>query len=626
MSYALNTAVAGLRLAQSQISIVSQNVANAGTVGYVRRTLDAKAIGPGNNGVATGTIARTLDAAALKQMRLETSGAAYTGVNSSVRTSLDALYGIPGDSTSLDGVINSFASSLQALAASPSSAAARSAVVQAATSLASQIGSIANGVQDLRSAMESQLAQDTADASGLLASIAKLNAKISLTPDDTGRADLLDQRDQAINSLSALMDVQTVARSDGSLSVLTNSGVTLVEGGEAAKLSFDSRGTLSPNASYSTHASERGVGTITATTPSGATIDLIADNAIRSGSMAAAIEARDSILPQAQRQLDDLAAALASAMSDKTVTGTASGSGIGIDLDGIQPGNTLTLAVKAPDGSVRNITLVASAGATTALDPNQTNDPNALAQTFDISGGPSTYAAAIQAALSGLSGRATAAGYPSVPLLSATGTGSAVTIAGASGWAVTAGSSEITVPDKASTTKTGTSEFALFVDAGAGNKLYTGSFDGGSQLTGFAQRIGINPAIRSDTSALVAMSTSTASGDTTRPQALYDALSSTNRTFSAASGIGGTDAPSSSTILGFAQGIIANQGAAAASAQSLDQGQAIALATAQSRFSSQAGVNIDEEMSKLIELQTAYTANARVLTAARDMLDTLLRI
>ena len=44
-------------------------------------------------------------------------------------------------------------------------------------------------------------------------------------------------------------------------------------------------------------------------------------------------------------------------------------------------------------------------------------------------------------------------------------------------------------------------------------------------------------------------------------------------------------------------------------------------ATAQARFASDAGVNIDEEMSKLIELQTAYTANARVLTAAREVVD-----
>ena len=60
--------------------------------------------------------------------------------------------------------------------------------------------------------------------------------------------------------------------------------------------------------------------------------------------------------------------------------------------------------------------------------------------------------------------------------------------------------------------------------------------------------------------------------------------------------------------------------------RSLDEGQGIALATAQSRVASTSGVSIDEEMSKLVQLQTAYSANARVLTAARDLLDTLLRI
>ena len=109
---ALNTASAGLRLTQAQIGIVSQNVANAGTVGYVKRTLDSVTTGPGNSGVATGTVGRTLDAAALKQLRLETSGAAYTALNSAVLTQVDKLYGTPGDSNALDGVVNGFASSL----------------------------------------------------------------------------------------------------------------------------------------------------------------------------------------------------------------------------------------------------------------------------------------------------------------------------------------------------------------------------------------------------------------------------------------------------------------------------------------------------------------------------------
>jgi flagellar hook-associated protein 1 FlgK len=38
------------------------------------------------------------------------------------------------------------------------------------------------------------------------------------------------------------------------------------------------------------------------------------------------------------------------------------------------------------------------------------------------------------------------------------------------------------------------------------------------------------------------------------------------------------------------------------------------------------GVNVDQEMASLISLQTAYGANARVMTAVRDMIDTLLRM
>ena len=75
---------------------------------------------------------------------------------------------------------------------------------------------------------------------------------------------------------------------------------------------------------------------------------------------------------------------------------------------------------------------------------------------------------------------------------------------------------------------------------------------------------------------------------------------------------------------GIAQDLLGQHGEA--QAQQLDEGQQIALSTAQSRFAEQSGVKIDEEMSKLIQLQSAYSANARVLTAAKEMLDTLMRI
>ena len=622
---ALSTAAAGLQATQAAIGIVSQNVANAGTAGYVRRTLNSVATGLNNSGVATGTITRSFDAAALKQLRLETAGAAYTGTRADITSQVDKLYGTPGDSTALDGTLNSFTESLQELSANPTSAAARSTVLSNASSLAGQINSTAASVQNLRSGIEAQLGTDTAAASTLLKSIATLNSKIQNTSDDGARADLQDQRDQAVNSLSSYFDVQTVDQRDGTVSVLTGSGVTLVDRGSASTLTFDGRGTLGANSAYSTDPSQRTVGTITATTPAGAAVDLGAPGALRSGSLAAQLELRDKTLPQAQRQLDDLAAGLASALTDTSVTGTVAGGAATIDLTGIQAGNTLTVPVTAPDGSVRNVTLIASNAATKGVDPAQTNDASGLAQTFDISGGPSTYAAKLQAALTALSSRATAAGYRNVPTLTASGSGATVTIAGSGGYAAAAASANVTVPTSASDLKTGYPQIALFVD-GSGNSLFTGSFDNGSQRTGLAQRLSVNTALTANSSALTASSAtdSTASGG--RAQFVYTALTSAQTTFSSSSGIGGVSAPYTTNVAGFAQDLIASQGSASATASTLNDSQQVALSTAQSRFSTAAGVNIDEEMSNLIALQTAYGANARVLTAARDMLNQLLQI
>lgn len=622
---ALLTATAGLKATQAAIGLVSQNVANAGTAGYVRRTLNSVATGQNNSGVAAGTITRSFDAAALRQLRLETAGAAYTATRADIATQLDKLYGTPGDSTALDGTLNSFTESLQELSANPTSAAARSTVLNDAAALAGQINAAAAGVQNLRSGIEAQLGDDTASASGLMKTIAALNRKIGNTTDDAARADLQDQRDQAVNGLSSYLDVQTVDQRDGTVTVLTASGVTLVDRASAAALSFDGKGTLKAESSYSADAGKRTVGTITATTPGGARIDLGAPGALRSGSLAAQLELRDKTLPQAQRQFDDLAAGLSSALTDRSVTGTVSGGAATIDLTGIRAGNALTLPVTAPDGSVRNIILIASNAATKGVDPGQTDDSSGLAQTFDISGGPSTYAAKIQAALTALSTRATAAGYRNVPTLAASGGTASVTIAGSAGFAVAAASADITVPASAADLKTGYPQIALFVD-GAGNRLFTGSFDDGSQRTGLAQRLSVNAALVANSAALTASGATDPTASGSRAQFVYAALTSAQTTFSSSSGIGGISAPYGASVVRFAQDVIAAQGSASATVATLNDSQQVALSTAQSRFSTSAGVNIDEEMSNLIALQTAYGANARVLTAARDMLNQLLQI
>jgi len=72
--------------------------------------------------------------------------------------------------------------------------------------------------------------------------------------------------------------------------------------------------------------------------------------------------------------------------------------------------------------------------------------------------------------------------------------------------------------------------------------------------------------------------------------------------------------------------MISQQGAAAESANSLKQGQDIVVNSLQQRFNDQAGVNVDSEMANLLQLQSAYAANARVMTTVRDLLDLLMKM
>jgi flagellar hook-associated protein 1 FlgK len=72
--------------------------------------------------------------------------------------------------------------------------------------------------------------------------------------------------------------------------------------------------------------------------------------------------------------------------------------------------------------------------------------------------------------------------------------------------------------------------------------------------------------------------------------------------------------------------MISQQGEAAAAADSLNQGQTIVVNSLQQRFNDASGVNIDAEMATLLKLQTAYGANARVMSAVKDLFELLLRM
>jgi flagellar hook-associated protein 1 FlgK len=148
----------------------------------------------------------------------------------------------------------------------------------------------------------------------------------------------------------------------------------------------------------------------------------------------------------------------------------------------------------------------------------------------------------------------------------------------------------------------------------------------GAQVQGFAGRIAINTGIANDPSKLVLMSSSTAAGDTTRPDFIYQQLTSGSYYYSPKSGLGTTNSPFKGTLLNFTQQFTSAQGESASAAKLLAQGQDVVLSTLKQKFASTAGVNIDDEMAHLLALQNAYAANARVMGVVKDMYQALMQV
>src|SRR5438105_7130888 len=117
LSQALGAAVTGLRVTQSNLSLVAGNVANAGTPGYVRRTgvqLTTVA-GDFGIGVRMAAVNRELDQYAQRQLQVETAGGSYADVKADFYSRLQDIYGQPGSSQALETVFNNFTGAIQSL-------------------------------------------------------------------------------------------------------------------------------------------------------------------------------------------------------------------------------------------------------------------------------------------------------------------------------------------------------------------------------------------------------------------------------------------------------------------------------------------------------------------------------
>jgi flagellar hook-associated protein 1 FlgK len=613
---ALSTAMSGLRAAQAGLTVTAGNIANVSTPGYVARTPDLVETSAGSAGVGVqaDAINREIDRFVQQQLRTETSGGAFADRRASFFQQLQQVYGQPGSNASFDALFNGLTGAVQALSTSPDSSSARAAVLSSAQALAGQLNAMSANIQGLRTQADQGIGADVQLANQALAQIAQANRQLAADPaSDSAAAALADQRDQAIAQLAKLMDIRVVAAGNNQVSVFTASGYQLA-GTQASQLAFTPHGSVTASEQWSANPNQRTLDSVRLISPSGDATDLLANGALRSGELAAYVGMRDQTLVEAQQQVDGFAAQLARALSDRTTSGTpvTSGgqSGFTLDTANLLPGNTITLAFTDATNTPHNVTIV-RVDDPGGLPLPPSSDPNAAVIGVNFSGGMGAVVSQLNAALGG---QGLQFSNPSGTVLQVLNAGPGTT--------VTSAAATATVTTLAS----GSPQLPLFTD---GNAPFTGAITAsGNQATGFAGRIAVNAAVLADPSKLVVFQTAppTPSGDATRPNFIWNQLASVLIDFPPSSGLGSANVPFHGTLGAFASQVISQQSQAASGADNLKQGQDIVVNALQQRFQQASGVNIDTEMSRLLTLQTAYGANARVMTTVKQMMDTLLQM
>ncbi len=619
LSSALASAVSGLKANQAALSITSANVANANTPGYVAESVNQVEVPSGGAGAAvlvTG-VTRDLDQFIQGQLRNETGGAGFANQTSNILGQLQSLYGTPGGTGTLETAFNNLTTAVQALQTNTTGLSAQTTALSTAQALAQQINSTSQGIQTLRSNVEQDIGNSVAQANTDLQQVAALNTKLqSMSSTDPAAASLEDQRDSAINDLSNLVDVKATIDSSNQANVFTSTGIQLVGGNLASQFKFSSPGTLSPTSLYNSDPTKSGVGSLTLSLPNGASLDVVANKVISSGKIAADLQLRDQTLVQAQTQVDQLAATLSSSLSDRTTQGTAvtpsaSLSGFTLDLSNVQPGNSINLTYTNSSGVQQQVQIVRVDDPKALPLPSQ---PGANPQVIGVnfSGGISSVVSQLNAAL----------GQTHLQFSNPSGNTLQVVTNSADNVTINSASTTTTVTSLTS----GSAQLPLFTDAGS---PYTGAItSSGSELTGLAGRIGVNPALLANPANITVYSTSppTPAGNTTRSDFIFSQLTSSSFTYSPQTGLGTTTAPFTGTIGSYLQQFLGQQAAAASSATQLQQGQSVVVSTLQQKFNSTAQVNIDGELSNLIALQNSYAANAHVMSVVQSMMQTLMQV
>ncbi len=323
---AYNNALSGLNAARRASTLVSENLANALTPGFGRRSLEL-GTNTATGGVRVLGIVRHGDPALLTNRRSADSGQASAQAFAAFFSRLETLTGTATDPQAITARLAEFETSLIAAASMPGSQQRLDQSVADAKALISAISGTADGLRDLRTQADKNIGLQVDRTNVLLADIQELNIDITSVSSSGGNTNtLLDHRQVLIDELNKMIPVNVLNRDHGQVALYSQGGAILLDG-NPVELSFSPATEVMPHMTLEN-------GFLSGLEINGDPVRTSGSrNALIGGSLEAEFAIRDDLSVSAQQDLDALTCDLIKRFDDPGLDPTLGADDAGLFTD-----------------------------------------------------------------------------------------------------------------------------------------------------------------------------------------------------------------------------------------------------------------------------------------------------
>jgi flagellar hook-associated protein 1 len=329
ISASLHSALSGLTANARAAELVSNNVANATNPSYARReiVLGARVVGDVGQGVSVLGVDRIVSLSLLSDRRIADARTAAQDVSAQFHARIETTIGSNSDPGSLTGRIASFESALIEAASRPDSEARLANVGNTLRQMTAAFSAASGTVQDARMRADKAIATEVAQLNTALARVRDMNVLIrAANANGSDASALMDQRQQAIDQISAIVPVRQLQRDHDQVALITSGGATLLDG-KASVFGFSPVNLVTPDMTL-------GSGALSGLMLNGRPVQVGGGvGAVDGGTLAAHFDVRDKLGVAAQASLDAVARNLVMRFQDPAVDATRAPGAAGLLTD-----------------------------------------------------------------------------------------------------------------------------------------------------------------------------------------------------------------------------------------------------------------------------------------------------